>query len=114
MAEQKQVGDSSVTKFLMCLLKSLVSLLFLNRLITRDLNNNTTTPTFSLFSKRMYRDILLTPYTYEKQIRNAVHIYMVTSSHFRKESFSIFASLSDLAYVISPYKIDPKSTNAKQ
>ena len=50
MAEQKQVGDSSVKDFSgMIGISSKFAVL--NRLITRDLNNNTTTPTFSLYSK---------------------------------------------------------------
>ena len=49
MAEQKQVGDSSVKDFSgMIGISSKFAVL--NRLITRDLNNNTTTPTFSLYS----------------------------------------------------------------
>ena len=44
----------------------------LNRLITRDLNNNTTTPTFSLYSKDDITTYLSNPYTYEKQLRRAV------------------------------------------
>lgn len=111
MAEQKQVGDSSVKDFSgMIGISSKFAVL--NRLITRDLNNNTTTPTFSLFSKEDVQGYLANPYTYEKQIRNAVTYIYGASSHFRR-IIQYFASLSDLAYVVSPYKIDPKSTNAK-
>ena len=111
MAEQKQVGDSSVKDFSgMIGISSKFAVL--NRLITRDLNNNTTTPTFSLYSKEDVQGYLANPYTYEKQIRNAVTYIYGASSHFRR-IIQYFASLSDLAYVVSPYKIDPKSTNAK-
>lgn len=111
MAEQKQVGDSSVKEFSgMIGISSKFAVL--NRLITRDLNNNTTTPTFSLYSKEDVQGYLANPYTYEKQIRNAVTYIYGASSHFRR-IIQYFASLSDLAYVVSPYKIDPKSTNAK-
>lgn len=111
MAEQEQVGDSSVKDFSgMIGISSKFAVL--NRLITRDLNNNTTTPTFSLYSKEDVQGYLANPYTYEKQIRNAVTYIYGASSHFRR-IIQYFASLSDLAYVVSPYKIDPKSTNAK-
>lgn len=111
MAEQKQVGDSSVKDFSgMIGISSKFAVL--NRLITRDLNNNTTTPTFSLCSKEDVQGYLANPYTYEKQIRNAVTYIYGASSHFRR-IIQYFSSLSDLAYVVSPYKIDPKSSNAK-
>ena len=84
----------------------------LNRLITRDLNNNTSTPTFSLFSKDDITSYLSNPYRYEKQLRNAVTYIYGASSHFRR-LIQYFTSLSDLAYVVSPYKIDPRSVNAK-
>lgn len=111
MAEQKQVGDSSVKDFSgMIGISSKFAVL--NRLITRDLNNNTTTPTFSLYSKEDVQGYLANPYTYEKQIRNAVTYIYGASSHFRR-IIQYFSGLSDLAYVVSPYKIDPKSSNTK-
>lgn len=83
MAEQKQVGDSSVKDFSgMIGISSKFAVL--NRLITRDLNNNTTTPTFSLYSKEDVQGYLANPYTYEKQIRNAVTYIYGASSHFRR------------------------------
>lgn len=84
----------------------------LNRLITRDLNNNTTTPTFSLYSKDDITSYLANPYTYEKQLRNAVTYIYGASSHFRR-LIQYFTSLSDLSYVVSPYRIDPKTANVK-
>lgn len=84
----------------------------LNRLITRDLNNNTNSPTFSLFSKDDITTYLSNPYTYEKQLRNAVTYIYGASSHFRR-LIQYFSSLTDLSYVVSPYKVDPKSANVK-
>lgn len=84
----------------------------LNRLITRDLNNNTTAPTFSLFSKDDITTYLSNPYTYEKQLRNAVTYIYGASSHFRR-LIQYFSGLTDLSYVVSPYRIDPKSANVK-
>jgi len=84
----------------------------LNKLITRDLNNNTNTPTFTLYSKDDITTYLSNPYTYEKQLRTAVTYIYGASSHFRR-LIQYFTGLSDLAYVISPYRIDPKSANIK-
>ena len=84
----------------------------LNRLITRDLNNNTTAPTFSLYSKDDIQSYLQNPYVYEKQLRKAVVYLYGASPHFRR-LIQYFTGLSDLAYVVSPSKIDPQTTNPK-
>lgn len=84
----------------------------LNRLITRDMNNNTSAPTFSLYSKDNITEYLTNPYTYEKQLRKAVTYIYGASSHFRR-LIQYFTGLSDFAYVVSPYRIDPKSVNVK-
>lgn len=84
----------------------------LNRLIMRDLNNNTNTPTFSLYSKDDIQTYLQNPYTYEKQLRKAVVYLYGASPHFRR-LIKYFTGLSDLAYVVSPTKIDPQTTNPK-
>ena len=84
----------------------------MNRLITRDLNNNTNAPTFSLYTKDNITEYLSNPYTYEKQIRRAVTYIYGASSHFRR-LIQYFTGLSDLSYVVSPYRIDPKSANIK-
>ena len=84
----------------------------LNKLITRDLNNNTSTPTFTLYSKDNITEYLKNPYTYQQQLRNAVTYIYGASPHFRR-LIQYFTGLSDLAYVVSPYKIDPKTVNPK-
>ena len=84
----------------------------LNRLITRDLNNNTNTPVFSLYSKDDITTYLANPYKYEKQLRDAVVYINGASSHFRR-LIQYFVGLSDLSYVVSPYRIDPKHINEK-
>lgn len=84
----------------------------INRLITRDLNNYTSSPTFSLYSKDNITTYLSNPYRYEKQLRKAVTYIYGASSHFRR-LIQYFVGLSDLAYVVSPYKIDPKTANVK-
>ena len=84
----------------------------LNHLILRDLNNNPTAPTFYKYSKDDIATYLQNPYTYEKQLRDAVVYIYGASSHFRR-LIQYFVSLSDLAYVVSPYKVDPSKANVK-
>ena len=84
----------------------------LNKLITRDLNNNTSTPTFSLYTKDNITEYLKNPYNYQQQLRRAVTYIYGASPHFRR-LIQYFAGLSDLAYVVSPHRIDPKTANAK-
>ena len=55
---------------------------------------------------------LKNPYQYETQLRKAVAYIYGASSHFRR-LIQYFAGLSDLSYVVSPYKIDPSTVNAK-
>lgn len=84
----------------------------LNRLITRDLNNYKTAPVFSLFKKDDIAKYLSNPYRYEKQLRRAVNYIYGASSHFRR-LIQYFVGLSDLSYIVEPYRIDPKKTNVK-
>ena len=81
-----------------------------NKLITRDLNNNTSSPTFSLYSKDDITSYLGNPYQYEKQLRSAVTYIYGASSHFRR-IVQYFTALSDFAYIVSPYKIDTRKAN---
>lgn len=84
----------------------------LNRIITRDLNNYKSRPSFYKYTKDEVAKYLKDPYTYEKQIRDAVVYIYGVSSHFRRV-IGYFAGLSDLAYIVSPYNIDPVSANPK-
>lgn len=84
----------------------------INKLITRDLNGNYSTPTFSLYSKDDINKYLQNPYNYEKQLRKAVTYIYGASSHFRR-LIQYFTSLSDLAYVVSPNRIDPATAKTK-
>lgn len=84
----------------------------LSRLILRDLNKPTYKPFFSLYKKKDIARFLRDPEKHEKQLRKAVrHIY-VASSHFRR-LIQYFTGLSDLSYIVEPYKIDPKKANPK-
>lgn len=84
----------------------------LNHLITRDLNNDTSKPTFSLYSKSDIQTYLSNPYTYEKQLRRAVTYIYGASSHFRR-LIQYFVGLNDCSYVVEPYRVDPKKANIK-
>lgn len=84
----------------------------LNHLITRDLNNNTSAPAFSLYSKDDITTYLSNPYRYEKQLRSAVSYIYGASPHFRR-LIQYFVGLSDFSYIVEPYKIDPRKANVK-
>lgn len=82
----------------------------LNRLITKDLNKNPPSPTFYIYSKDEIAKYLSNPYKYEKQLRQAVDYIYGASPHFRR-LIQYFAGLTDLSYVVSPYKINPAKEN---
>lgn len=84
----------------------------LNRLITRNLNNNINKPIFALYSKDDITRFISNPYTYEKELRKAVIYLYGASPHFYR-LIEYFVGLSDLAYVVSPYRIDPATANQK-
>lgn len=83
----------------------------LNRLITRDLNGTNTSPTFYRYSKDDINSFLQNPYTNQKNLRNAAIYIYGASSHFRR-LVQYFVGLTDLAYVVSPYKIDTSKAKA--
>ena len=82
----------------------------MNKLILRDLNNNPTSPTFSKYTKDDIQGVLENPYSNQKQLRDAVIYIYGASSHFRR-LIQYFAGLTDLAYVVSPHKIDTATAN---
>ena len=85
---------------------------YINKLITRDLNNNRNTPIFSLYSKDDIVKYLSNPYRYEKQLRRAVIYIYGASPHFRR-LIQYFVGLSDLAYIVEPYKVDPHKASKR-
>ncbi len=84
----------------------------LTKLITRDLNNNTNAPTFALYTRDNIATYLTNPYRYEKQLRDAVIYIYGASPHFRR-LIQYFVGLTDLSYIVEPYKLDPKKANTK-
>ncbi len=112
MDENKPKGKAATVTDLEGMIGISKRFALLNKLITRDLNNNTSTPTFSLYTKDNIAEYLKNPYNYQQQLRRAVTYIYGASPHFRR-LIQYFTGLSDLAYVVSPYRIDPKTANAK-
>ena len=84
----------------------------LTKLITRDLNNYRNAPTFSLYTKDNINDYIGNPYRYEKQLRRAVNYIYGVSPHFRRV-IQYFVGLTNWAYIVEPYRIDPRKANIK-
>jgi len=84
----------------------------LNKLIMRDLNGTYATPSFSLYSKDDITRYLQNPQRYEAELRRAVVYIYGSSPHFRR-LIQYFTGLSDLSYVVSPYRIDPSTAKPK-
>lgn len=84
----------------------------INRLITRDLNNNPSQPTFYLYKKDDITTYLANPAQNEQYLRNAVTYIYGASSHFRR-LIQYFVGLSDLSYVVTPYRMDPTTVNIR-
>jgi hypothetical protein len=84
----------------------------LNKLIMRDLNGNVPAPVFSLYTKDDITRFLRNPYQYQNELRSAVVYIYGASPHFRR-LIQYFTGLSDLSYVVSPYRIDPSTAKVK-
>ena len=77
----------------------------ITRMIMRDLNERVRAPSFYLYKREDIVKYLKNPYRYERELRNAVIYLYGASAHFRR-LIQYFVSLSDLAYVVEPYKTD--------
>lgn len=64
------------------------------------------------YTKEQVIKFLAHPEQYEKELRNAVKYVYNASPHFRR-LILYFAGLSDLAYVVSPYRINPRTANER-
>lgn len=83
------------------------------RLVTRDLNSFQSRYVCNFFGRYKKEDIirfLAHPEKHEKELRRAVRYVYNASPHFRR-LIEYFVGLSDLAYVVSPYRVDPKRAN---
>lgn len=83
----------------------------LNRLIMRDLNTSGSNPTFYKYTKDQISTYLANPYSYQKNLRNAAIYLYAASAHFRR-LIQYFVALSDLSYVVAPYRIDTSTAKA--
>lgn len=88
----------------------------LNHLITRDLNKygryGYYCPGFVKFKKEDIIKYLANPERHEKMLRRAVRYIYNASPHFRR-LIQYFVGLSDLSYIVEPYRIDPKRANVR-
>jgi len=85
----------------------------LGKIILRDLNRaDSTSYAFTKFTKDNITKFLTNPSSNEKQLREAVRYIYCASSHFRR-LIQYFVGLSDLSYIIEPYKIDPAKANVR-
>ena len=84
----------------------------LSRLVMRDLNGTSQSPTFYRYTKDDIATFLQNPYSNKKNLRDAAIYIYNASSHFRR-LVQYFVSLTDLSYVVTPYKIDTSKANPK-
>lgn len=85
------------------------------KLITRDLNSRLGRYVCNFFGRFKKEDIirfLAHPDKYEKELRDAVRYVYNASPHFRR-LIEYFVGLSDLAYYVSPYRIDPQKASKR-
>lgn len=84
----------------------------LNRLVARDLNDyRELHPSFFRYRKDEVRKFVRDPKKFEKELRRTLQYIYIASPHFRRV-IQYFAGLTIWAYIIEPYKIDPKKANS--
>lgn len=69
-------------------------------------------PSYYLVTRDKIKEYLANPYRYEKQLRKAINYIYGVSTHFRR-LIQYFVGLTDWAYVVEPYKIDPRKANSR-
>lgn len=84
----------------------------LGKLILRDLNNNTESPNFYLYTKDQIVGFIKDPNANQESLRNAVIYVYNASSHF-KRLIQYFTGLNDFSYVVSPSKINTATASPK-
>lgn len=87
----------------------------LNRVILRDLNSRSSQGNsyFRKYKKDDIHEWLKSPETNEKNLRDAMNYMYQVSPHLRR-LVQYFVSLSDLSYVILPYRINPDKQSEKR
>lgn len=87
------------------------------RLVTRDLNDHRWHGSyvcnfFGMYTKEKIIKYLSHPKEHEKELRHAVNYVYNASPHFRR-LIEYFVGLSDLCYVVSPYRVNPKKSSSR-
>lgn len=84
----------------------------INQLILRDLNNRrlSTGDVYYKYTKEQVKKFINNPERYENELRDTVDYLYGASSHFRR-LIQYFSVLSDLVYIVSPYRIDTETAN---
>ena len=84
----------------------------LSKLILRDLNKPRRDGVYYLYSKEQIARFLKNPVKNQRSLRDAAIYIYCASSHFRR-LIQYFVGLSDLSYVVSPYRIDTSTAKPK-
>ena len=84
----------------------------INQLILRDLNNNrsSTNDIYYKYTKEQIKRFVNNPERYEYELRDTIDYIYGASAHFRR-LIQYFSILSDLVYIVSPFKIDTSNAN---
>lgn len=88
------------------------SFAILNKIKTRDLNEHRISPVFYKYKKDDIQRYLSDPSKYQNELRDAIVYIYGASPHFRRV-IQYFVGLSDFAYIVEPYRIDPRKANKK-
>lgn len=84
----------------------------LNKRKLRDLNKNLDPVTTWRYDREDVLNYIKYPDRNEKPLREAVRYIYGASTHFHR-LIEYFVSLTDFSYVVSPYRMDPKTANKK-
>lgn len=84
----------------------------INQLILRDLNSRKSLlqDSYYKYTKEQVKKFVNNPEQYVNELRDTVDYLYGASSHFRR-LIQYFSILSDLFYIVSPFKIDTASVN---
>ena len=85
----------------------------INQLILRDLNNRRTlygNTAYYKYTRDQIRKFINNPSRFENELRDTVDYLYGASAHFRR-LIQYFSILSDLSYVVAPYRIDTATAN---
>lgn len=88
----------------------------LNKLIRKDMNDyfdrNADNHHYFNYSRKDIIKCMADPCHHEKELRDAMISAYAASTHFRR-LIQYFVGLTDWAYIVTPYKIDPSKANVR-